>query len=158
MSSHTNKRTKTKAKKNRTSRLVHIPKKFRDAMNKRQRVKRPSSGSNDCPICFEKMEQKNIAILPCGHKFHFSCIYRSAANNLSCPLCRANILPTNVPRVATLPRVIIMANGTERTLHHDQHGQLGNAGALYETDGRLLDFSYRILPEVFTIVYDETVH
>lgn len=154
---------KTRSNKTTNERRRNTLKKIRSHRIKIPKVaKKSSSKSNECPICMEKMEQNNIAILPCGHKFHFSCIFRAASNKMSCPLCRANILPSDAPiqpqtvDVTTFPRVTIMANGIRRTIYHDQYGHNGHAGALYERDGTLLHFTYRVLPEVFTIVRDET--
>ena len=140
------KQSKKQNKGNKTARRFKIPKSFHQALKKsKNRTKRSSSGSNECPICYERMEQRNIAILPCGHKFHFSCIFKATSENMKCPLCRSHVLLT------ALPRVTIMANDTERTLHHDPH-----TGSLYEPDGTQLEFTYEILPEVFTITRDET--
>ena len=53
--------------------------------------------NNECPICFEPMTKKNITIaLPCGHKFHTSCIKKALHHNHNnkCPNCRRVI--TNV--------------------------------------------------------------
>ena len=52
--------------------------------------------NNECSICFEPMTKKNITIaLPCGHKFHTSCIKNALRHNNKCPMCRRVI--TNVP-------------------------------------------------------------
>ena len=89
---------KTKNKKITNERRRNTLKKIRSHRIKIPKVaKKSSSKSNQCPICMETMEQNNIAILPCGHKFHFSCIFRAASNKMSCPLCRANILPSDAP-------------------------------------------------------------
>ena len=160
----TNERRRNTLKKIRSHR-IKIPKNFIYSKNKQVVAKKSSSNSNGCPICMEKMEQNNIAILPCEHKFHFSCIFRAASIKRSCPLCRANILPSDAPiqphtvDVTTFPSVTIMANGIRRTIYHDQYGHNGHAGALYERDGTLLEFEYELLPQipdVFTIVHDET--
>lgn len=140
-------RKQKQSKQNQRKTRYHIPKSFRDAMNKREKVKKSSSRSNECPICMENMEKNNIAILPCGHKFHFSCIYRATTDNGSCPLCRARIFPVSI-----LPSVVIEANGTRGTIRHDVNGVIGRRGMLYEEDGTPLGFSYQALEDEFTII------
>lgn len=41
---------------------------------------------NDCCICLEKMEDKDISITMCYHKFHTSCLLKYKNNK--CPICR----------------------------------------------------------------------
>jgi hypothetical protein len=144
-SKETKKRKQAKQSQRRTR--YHIPKSFRDALNNRVKAKKSSNRSNECPICIEKMAQNNIVVLPCGHKFHFSCIYTVAANNGSCPLCRAKIFPLSI-----LPSVTIEANGTQGTLRHDVNGLIGRRDMLYEEDGTPLGFSYQALEGEFTII------
>ena len=50
---------------------------------------------NECPICYEN-KSYNL-ILNCQHMFCVNCIYRMKKhsqneNNLTCPLCRKNII------------------------------------------------------------------
>ena len=54
---------------------------------------------NDCPICLEKMEENNVFVTNCNHKFHISCIYPwilyscdDYRTKWTCPLCR-KVLP-----------------------------------------------------------------
>jgi hypothetical protein len=57
--------------------------------------------SNDCPVCYEKMDtNKNYIVLNCSHKFCSNCIFKyfSIGKN-ECPLCRScfsNIKVTEV--------------------------------------------------------------
>ena len=42
----------------------------------------------ECPICFDAVTMKNIAVTECGHMFHSTCIFRSLELRIECPLCR----------------------------------------------------------------------
>ena len=42
----------------------------------------------DCSICFEKMNNEDIIVLNCGHKFHKYCIDSWIKINPICPYCR----------------------------------------------------------------------
>ena len=41
-----------------------------------------------CPICLDKIHQKNEVVLECTHKFHRKCILNWLRRNPSCPICR----------------------------------------------------------------------
>ena len=46
------------------------------------------SGLGECPICFDEVTMKNIAVTECGHMFHSTCIFRSLELRIECPMCR----------------------------------------------------------------------
>ena len=50
-----------------------------------------TNGENDCSICLERMKQRKIIHLLCGHDFHHNCINQWKKLNNSCPLCRSII-------------------------------------------------------------------
>ncbi|KAJ9131838.1 hypothetical protein P3X46_034750 [Hevea brasiliensis] len=54
--------------------------------------------SSDCSVCLsEFQENENLRFLPkCNHAFHLPCIDPWLKSHASCPLCRANIAPTNI--------------------------------------------------------------
>jgi len=66
-------------------------------------IKSPVHKNEDCPICFEKIEERNCATTGCGHQFCLSCIIRSGRQSNDCPLCRQAI--TNSPVVRRLFQV-----------------------------------------------------
>lgn len=43
-----------------------------------------------CPICYETMNDVNVCVTTCKHKFHTDCLMMSGS--ASCPLCRTNII------------------------------------------------------------------
>lgn len=50
--------------------------------------------ANDfCSICFEQLNNTNVCITLCGHKFHTSCIVQCMEKK--CPICRKSLLTTN---------------------------------------------------------------
>ena len=53
-----------------------------------------------CAICFEEIDtNKNVAVMDCGHTFHFKCIYQwnSTASGDTCPMCRSDLgLPDTI--------------------------------------------------------------
>ena len=50
--------------------------------------------SDDCPICFEEIEDtNNVVITICRHKFHSTCLFRSVqSSGYRCPNCRGSLL------------------------------------------------------------------
>jgi hypothetical protein len=40
-----------------------------------------------CQICFDELEKYDVAILECGHYFHYNCVKEWLINN-ECPCCR----------------------------------------------------------------------
>lgn len=56
---------------------------------------------SDCPICLNTLQRDlsnnyiNVAITSCGHIFCLACIVEHSKRNVSCPLCRKEILDPN---------------------------------------------------------------
>lgn len=46
---------------------------------------------DQCPICMEDLQNINITITKCGHKFCHTCIDAHSYLNDECPLCRSNM-------------------------------------------------------------------
>jgi hypothetical protein len=43
----------------------------------------------ECPVCFECIENTNFTITECSHKFHSKCLIETMAHgSFNCPLCR----------------------------------------------------------------------
>ena len=42
---------------------------------------------DECHICLEDLTGE-IAIISCGHKFHYKCIDEWLETNTKCPICR----------------------------------------------------------------------
>lgn len=40
----------------------------------------------ECVICMTKLF--NVAIIPCGHQFHYQCLQKWLRYNSTCPICR----------------------------------------------------------------------
>lgn len=49
------------------------------------------NNNEECSICLDNGNINNWSILPCGHKFHHSCILIWLSTNQSCPICRLHI-------------------------------------------------------------------
>ena len=49
--------------------------------------------TSDCTICLESLDKKKtVCKLDCNHKFHLECISKWNKLNLTCPICRDNIV------------------------------------------------------------------
>jgi len=58
------------------------------------KLKSRASEKEDCVVCLECFKLNQVLIhLPCGHKFHSSCLIPWLDNNQHCPYCRAKISP-----------------------------------------------------------------
>jgi len=51
-------------------------------------------GKSDCPICFEVTQEK--IVFSCRHSLCENCAKELLKKTFSCPLCRANILESNI--------------------------------------------------------------
>ena len=75
-----------------------------------------------CPICFEDLGDKNIAVMDCGHKFHFKCMvkWNSTDNGDTCPLCRTDLgLPDLVDSSDEEEEGVLMISDFENDLEED---------------------------------------
>ena len=56
-----------------------------------------SNSKNECSICYEDYSVNNNAmkIKACKHEFHTSCLKIWLSQNRTCPLCRADVVPSN---------------------------------------------------------------
>ena len=44
-----------------------------------------------CPICMEDLQNKNLTITKCGHKFCHTCIDIHSCSDSKCPVCRTDM-------------------------------------------------------------------
>lgn len=49
--------------------------------------------TEECCICLDTENNCAWSILPCGHKFHMSCVLMWLQSNQTCPVCRLQINP-----------------------------------------------------------------
>lgn len=146
-----------------TAKLYRFPKTFRRKRNKNELESRKTS-PNECPICLLPFTENNLAILDCGHKFHFRCILKDitkAGSNKQCPLCREPVdspLPnppedpapsqSNTPPPPANPRLpfhqrIQLESVRDRngnTAYLDRDGMFGPELFLYTTNGEYIGF------------------
>jgi hypothetical protein len=47
----------------------------------------------ECCICLDMDNIREWSILPCGHKFHNSCVSTWLLAHQTCPVCRLNVIP-----------------------------------------------------------------
>ncbi|KAK5602083.1 hypothetical protein CRENBAI_017010 [Crenichthys baileyi] len=52
----------------------------------------PREMTTRCQICFcEYADGEKLRMLPCFHDYHVQCIDRWLKDNITCPICRANL-------------------------------------------------------------------
>lgn len=156
-----------------TAKFYRFPKAFRRKTSKNKAKSRTPS-PDECPICLEPFTQNNLAILECGHKFHFRCILKDITkprSNKTCPLCRASVYsppsrPQTPPRGPALRledlgqiddsvlnqqqlirlRRIMDFEGNPAYL--DERGIFNDEGMLYDANGEQIGY-YEDLEEYF---------
>ena len=52
----------------------------------------------ECPICFDKIMDKNVSVTKCGHTFCTTCLLKSVNRNGECPICRTKLCENIVTR------------------------------------------------------------
>jgi len=50
--------------------------------------------ADNCCICMEALGEKNKAVTPCGHQFHYGCLCQ--VKSTQCPICRGVFKPDGV--------------------------------------------------------------
>ena len=55
----------------------------------------------ECPVCMLEFGEnpRNTVTTECGHKFHYSCLFKWNQDNTSCPMCRKEFEEIEQPRV-----------------------------------------------------------
>jgi len=64
---------------------------FDNIFNSMKNKKNSTVNINDCPICLEVIEKKEIVTTNCNHCFHKKCLLCSLINKKACPICRSTI-------------------------------------------------------------------
>ena len=57
--------------------------------------------ATECCICMETLQDKNIAVTSCGHKFCLECLLKHYKSKTDCPLCRQELVKSDSPRVVS---------------------------------------------------------
>lgn len=84
---------------------------FKEEMSKKDSEKTETQEGNTCSLCFcDSQDEDDIRILPCGHYFHSmsECnIDIWLRNNLTCPLCRKEVLvnETDVKKLEQIHKI-----------------------------------------------------
>lgn len=74
-------------------------------------------GETDCSICYETMNDVNISITKCGHKFHTSCLIKSVLIKTTCPYCRDKLIDGPEPiRSEEAPNLVEASNDAWRRI------------------------------------------
>lgn len=61
---------------------------------------------DECPVCLTDLHETNCCSLPCGHKFHVTCIISATQYDLRCPMCRNDIPGICNKKEENLPNII----------------------------------------------------
>ena len=62
---------------------------------------RYESETNECAICFEKLDTRVDIPLECGHWFHKNCLLQTKKH--SCPMCRTNFTESEIGYITASP-------------------------------------------------------
>ena len=74
--------------------------------------------TENCSICTDEIQNKNVMILECSHKFHCSCSFQMFSHNhFQCPLCR-NEIEYKVPESDLQRRLMEKEHQTQELGHH----------------------------------------
>ena len=47
---------------------------------------------DECPICYDEIQETNICVTVCGHKFCLPCLFKHGSRSMECPMCRTQFL------------------------------------------------------------------
>lgn len=108
----------------------------------KQKTKNKMCEPTPCPICYEDLGEKNIAVMDCGHKFHFKCMvkWNSTDNGDTCPLCRTDLgLPDLVDSSDEDEEGVLMISDFENDLDEDdfnyvEQGETNSTNTLEQAD------------------------
>ena len=74
---------------------------------------------DSCPICLDKIGEKNNCITECGHKFCLKCLSIALQGKNTCPMCRAELVgksddAAEIERLSSLTRTFARENCLNR--------------------------------------------
>ena len=64
----------------------------------------------ECAVCLANLNDEHYCSLPCGHKFHVTCIISVTQYDLRCPMCRKNIPVAGNTKEESLPDIFSLEN------------------------------------------------
>ena len=59
---------------------------FTKKENKVKKIK-----TDECPICYNKLEDINVCVTKCGHSFCMGCMIQCIRRDNTCPICRGGL-------------------------------------------------------------------
>jgi hypothetical protein len=66
-----------------------------------------------CSICLDNINNNNISITKCNHKFHLTCLFTSLNISNKCPLCREVVVINTTNNTASISLSTQTNNETE---------------------------------------------
>jgi SNF2 family DNA or RNA helicase len=84
-----------------------------------------------CPICLDDIDDDNIAITKCGHKFCWDCIYqthkiRETSAHIKCPTCNSLMTNKELYLVDKNKQTKIELNDLDKLVHNIKSTKIGN--------------------------------
>lgn len=69
---------------------------FKMLKNEAENILGCKINDDECPVCYEIIEEKNNCITICNHKFCLQCLLKSYNKNNACPCCRALLIDEKI--------------------------------------------------------------
>lgn len=91
-----------------------------------------NNSSLNCPICLDDIEEDNIAITKCGHKFCWNCIYQTYTvsskneNIIKCPTCNNLMKNTDIYLLNNIQQENIIYSELNDIINNVKSTKIGN--------------------------------
>ena len=97
---------------------------------------------DSCPICLDKIGEKNNCITECGHKFCLKCLSVALQGKNTCPMCRNKLVEESedaaeIERLSALTRTYARASCLNR-LEIDKYKNIYMSSMMKIQDGIVL--------------------
>ena len=102
----------------------------------------PEKEIDSCPICLDKIGEKNNCITECGHKFCLKCLSIALQGKNTCPMCRNKLVEESedaaeIERLSALTRTYARASCLNR-LEIDKYKNIYMSSMMKIQDGIVL--------------------
>lgn len=110
---------------------------------------------DSCPICLGKIQESNVSITVCKHKFCTSCLLTSVKTNNTCPICRHVLTDPFYEKKSLSPNLqMIISNDVNSRLQFEVEEWMLELNIPFNEENKILFLN--IIEDIIDITLEET--